>query len=126
MNDRSAPRVGAFGIGLVASWPQFDGLRERLEGYQRGIEARVEAMGSEVVSGGLVATPQAARQSGDVLAAAVVDLVMVYTATYATSAQVLPVVQAARAPVVVLNLQPTRTLDYASMTPREWLPPPSP
>jgi L-arabinose isomerase len=121
VTDRSAPRVGVFGIGLAAYWPQFDGLRERLEGYQRGIEARVEAMGGEVVSGGLVDTPQAAGQSGDALAAAVVDLVMVYTATYATSAQVLPVVQAARAPVVILNLQPTRTLDYESMTTGEWL-----
>jgi L-arabinose isomerase len=46
---------------------------------------------------------------------------MVYTATYATSSQVLPVVQAAGAPVVVLNLQPTRTLDYEAMTTAEWL-----
>ena len=121
MKDGSAPRVGVFGIGLAAYWPQFDGLRERLVGYQRGIEARVEAMGAEVVSGGLVDTPQAARQSGDALAAAALDLVMVYTATYATSAQVLPVVQTARAPVVVLNLQPTHTLDYESMTTGEWL-----
>jgi L-arabinose isomerase len=121
MKEGAAPRVGVFGIGLAAYWRQFDGLRERLEGYQRGIEARLEAMGSEVVSGGLVDTPQAARQSGDVLGAAAVDVLMVYAATYATSAQVLPVVQAARAPVVVLNLQPTRTLDYESMTTAEWL-----
>ena len=46
---------------------------------------------------------------------------MLYTATYATSSQVLPVVQAAGAPVVVLNLQPTRTLDYEAMTTAEWL-----
>ena len=45
-------RVGIFGIGLAAYWPQFEGLRERLEGYQRGIEARLEAMGAEVVSAG--------------------------------------------------------------------------
>ena len=32
------PRVAVFGIGLAAYWPQFDGLRRRLEGYQRGIE----------------------------------------------------------------------------------------
>src|SRR5205823_11660828 len=50
-----------------------------------------------------------------------VDLVMVYTATYATSSQVLAVVQAVGAPVVVLNLQPTRTLDYEAMTTAEWL-----
>jgi L-arabinose isomerase len=30
-------RVGIFGIGLAAYWPQFDGLRERIEGYQRRV-----------------------------------------------------------------------------------------
>jgi L-arabinose isomerase len=114
-------RVGIFGIGLAAYWPQFEGLRERLEGYQRGIEARLEAMGAEVVSAGLVDTPQAARQAGETLAAARPDLVLLYTATYATSSQVLPTVQAVDAPVVILNLQPTRTLDYEAMTTGEWL-----
>ena len=65
-------------------------------------------MGADVVSAGLVDTPQAAREAGATLAAARLDLVLLYTATYATSSQVLPVVQAAGAPVVVLNLQPTR------------------
>jgi L-arabinose isomerase len=112
-------RVGIFGIGLAAYWPQFDGLRERLEGYQHGIEARLEEMGAQVVSAGLVDTPQAARQAGAELAG--VDLLLLYTATYATSSQVLPVAQAVNAPVVVLNLQPTRTLDYEGMTTGEWL-----
>jgi L-arabinose isomerase len=116
-----SPRVGVFGIGLAAYWPQFDGLRERLEGYQRGIEDRLAGMGAEVVSAGLVDTAQAARQAGAKLAASRLDLVLVYTATYATSSQVLPVVQAADVPVLVLNLQPTRTLDYEGMTTGEWL-----
>jgi L-arabinose isomerase len=116
-----APRVGVFGIGLAAYWPQFDGLRDRLAGYQGGIEERLAGMGADVVSAGLVDSAQAARQAGETLAAARVDLVLVYTATYATSSQVLPVVQAAGAPVVVLNLQPTRTLDYEAMTTAEWL-----
>ena len=115
------PRVGVFGIGLAAYWPQFDGLLERLEGYQQGVEAHLEAMGAEVVSAGLLDTAQAARQAGAMLAAARVDLVMLYTATYATSSQVLPVVQAVDAPLVILNLQPTRTLDYEAMTTGEWL-----
>jgi L-arabinose isomerase len=114
-------KIGIFGIGLAAYWPQFDGLRERLEGYQRGIEERVSSLGAEVVSAGLVDTPQAARKAGETLAAAQPELVLLYTATYATSAQVLPVVQAVDAPVVVLNLQPTRTLDYERMTTAEWL-----
>jgi L-arabinose isomerase len=114
-------QVGVFGIGLAAYWPQFDGLRERLEGYQRGIEERLAGLGADVVSAGLVDTPQGARAAGDLLARAQVDLVLVYTATYATSSQVLPAIQAAKAPVVVLNLQPTRTLDYEAMTTGEWL-----
>jgi L-arabinose isomerase len=117
----AVPRVGIFGIGLAAYWPQFEGLRERLEGYQDGIEARLQSMGAEVVSAGVVDTAPAARRAGANLAAAGVDLVMVYTATYATSSQVLPVLQAAGAPVVVLNLQPSRTLDYEGMTTAEWL-----
>ena len=121
MSKGAEPRVGIFGIGLAAYWPQFEGLRERLEGYQRGIETRVAAMAAEVVSAGLVDTPQAAREAGATFAAAQVDLVMLYTATYATSSQVLPVVQAVDAPVVILNLQPTRTLDYEGMTTGEWL-----
>jgi L-arabinose isomerase len=115
------PRAGVFGIGLAAYWPQFEGLRERLEGYQRGIEERLRGLGAEVVSAGLVDTAQAARRAGVDLAGADLDLVLVYAATYATSSQVLPVVQAAKAPVVILNLQPTRTLDYEAMTTGEWL-----
>jgi len=109
------PRVAVFGIGLAAYWPQFDGLRDRLAGYQAGIERRLEKMGAEIVSAGLVDTPQAARAAGAALAAAQPQLLFVYTATYATSSQVLPVVQAVDAPVVVLNLQPTRTVDYETM-----------
>jgi L-arabinose isomerase len=112
-------RVGVFGIGLAAYWPQFDGLHERLQGYQRGLEAGLSGLGAEVVSAGLVDTPERAREAGDELVG--VDLVMLYTATYATSSQVLPVVQAAKAPVVILNLQPTRSLDYEAMTTGEWL-----
>jgi L-arabinose isomerase len=119
--SRDSPRIGIFGIGLAAYWPQFEGLRERLEAYQRGIEARLAELGVEVVSAGLVDTAQGAREAGELLAGARVDLVLLYTATYATSSQVLPTVQAVDAPVVILNLQPTRTLDYEAMTTGEWL-----
>src|SRR5205085_3513906 len=114
-------RVGIFGIGLAAYWPQFEGLRERLEGYQQSIEARLEALGADVVSAGLVDTAQGARRAGELLAGSRLDLLLLYTATYATSSQVLPVAQAVDAPVVILNLQPTRTVDYEAMTTGEWL-----
>jgi L-arabinose isomerase len=114
-------RVGIFGIGLAAYWPQFDGLRERIEGYQRRVEERVAALGGEVVSAGLVDGERAAREAGDRFAAARVDLVLCHAVTYATSSTVLPVAQAAGVPVVLLGLQPTSSLDYANVDTGEWL-----
>jgi L-arabinose isomerase len=121
--NRPGPRarVGVFGIGLDTYWPQFAGLKERIEGYQRRVEERVAALGGEVVSAGLVDSAQAARAAGDRFASAQVDLVLCHAVTYATSSTVLPVAQAAKAPVVLLGLQPAPTLDYANTDTGEWL-----
>jgi len=120
---RPAPRarVGVFGIGLDAYWPQFAGLEERIQGYQRRVEEKVAGLGGDVVSAGLVDTAQKAREAGDRFAAAQVDLVLCHAVTYATSSTVLPVAQAAGVPVVLLGLQPTASLDYANTDTGEWL-----
>jgi L-arabinose isomerase len=122
-DSRPAPRarVGVFGIGLDAYWPQFEGLRERVEAYQRRVEERVRELGAEVVSAGLVDTAQRAREAGDRFAAQRVELVLCHAVTYATSSQVLPAVQAANVPVVLLGLQPTPALDYEHVDTAEWL-----
>src|SRR5215211_406596 len=122
-DTRPAPRarVGVFGIGLDAYWLQFEGLRERVEGYQRRVEERVRELGAEVVSAGLVDTAQGARDAGDRFAAQRVDLVLCHAVTYATSSQVLPAVQAAKVPVVLLGLQPAASLDYENTGTGEWL-----
>ena len=113
--------VGVFGIGLAAYWPQFDGLKERVEGYQRRVEERVAELGGDVISAGLVESEQAGREAGDRFAAAQVELVICHAVTYATSSTVLPVAQAAKAPVLLLGLQPTTSLDYGSTGTGEWL-----
>ena len=48
-------------------------------------------------------------------------LVFAHAATYVTSASVLPVHQVCKAPVVILNLQPTARINYARTTTGEWL-----
>jgi L-arabinose isomerase len=121
---RSAPepvKVGLFGIGLDAYWAQFPGLKTRLEGHQRDVEAGLVAAGASVVGGGLVDTPSMAREVGERFTAAAVDLVVCYVGTYATSSQVLPVVGRGERPVLVLNLQPTPALDYERTDTGEWL-----
>jgi L-arabinose isomerase len=114
-------RVGMFGIGLAAYWPQFDGLKERLEAYQAQVEARLQALGAEVISVGLVDTTPAACEAGAILARADVDILLCYVGTYATSSQVLPLVQRCQAPVLILNLQPSAALDYPNTDTAEWL-----
>jgi L-arabinose isomerase len=114
-------RVGVFGIGLAAYWPQFAGMKERLQGYQRAVEDHVRGFGAQVVSAGLVDTPGGARAAGQLFQREDVDLILCYVATYATSSQVLPVVQKSQAPVLVLNLQPSAALDYQTAGTAEWL-----
>lgn len=117
----TAARIGVFGIGLATYWPQFEGLRERIEGYQARVEQRVRELGGEVISAGLVDTEQGARTAGDLFASKQVDLVLCHAVTYATSSTVLPVIQAAKTPALLLGLQPTPTLDYAEIDTAEWL-----
>lgn len=114
-------RVGVFGIGLAAYWDQFPGLEQRLKGYQSEVEARVADSGIDVVSAGLVDTAPAAVLAGERFAGANLDLILCYVGTYATSSQVLPVVQRAKVPVLILNLQPSAALDYENTDTAEWL-----
>src|SRR5919107_823044 len=113
-------KVGVFAIGLEAYWEQFDGLRERLDAYHESIEERIGRWAT-VVPSGLVDTAPKAYAAGERFAEERVDLIFCHAATYATSSQVLPAVQRAGVPVVVLNLQPSSSLDYANADTGEWL-----
>jgi L-arabinose isomerase len=106
-------RIGLFGIGLEAYWRQFKGLKQRLEGYLEGVADRLRRPGIELVNLGLIDSPPKALEAGHRFRAEDVDLIFLHVTTYALSSTVLPVVQRARVPVVVLNLQPAPAIDYA-------------
>ncbi len=107
-------KIGLFGIGLDTYWPQFDGLHARLVGYQREIAGNLVRPGVEVVDLGLVDSPEAAQRAAVRFREEGVSLIFLYVSTYALSSTVLPVVQQANVPVVVLNLQPVKAIDYAT------------
>jgi L-arabinose isomerase len=109
--DRSPLSVGLFGIGLEAYWSQFKGLKRRLEGYLRVTHGRLKRDGVEVVNLGLIDSPPKALAAGHRFRQEDVDLIFLHATTYALSSTVLPVVQRARVPVIVLNLQPA-AIDY--------------
>ena len=110
--DERPLRVGLCGIGLDAYWPQFAGLEERLRGYLSQMAARLARPGVEVVNLGLVDTPVRSREAGHQCRREDIDVLFLYITTYALSNTVLPLVQRAGVPVVVLNLQPDAAIDY--------------
>jgi L-arabinose isomerase len=105
-------RVGLFGIGLEAYWPQFKGLKKRLEGYLHIVQKKLERPGIEVISLGLIDSVPKAFDAGHKFREADVDLIFLYVTTYALSSTLLPVVQRAKVPVIILNLQPATAIDY--------------
>ncbi len=107
-------RVGLFGIGLEAYWPQFNGLKERLEGYVGQVAQKLARPGVEICNAGLVDSPSRAAEAGSLFRRSEVDIIFLHVTTYALSSTVLPVVQRAKVPVVIMNLQPGEAIDYAA------------
>ena len=107
-------KIGLFGIGLDSYWLQFEGLKERLEGYLNEVYERMMQIHPHVVNAGLVDDPGKAFDTGHLFRKEDVDLIFLYVTTYALSSTVLPVVQRAKVPVVILNLSPEAAIDYAS------------
>ncbi len=110
--EPSPPTVGLFAIGLEEYWDQFEGLRDRLDGYRTEVHEKLEERGADVVDAGLVDTYEKAVEAGARFKREDVSLIFLYVSTYALSETVLPVAQKAEAPVVVLTLQPTEAVDY--------------
>jgi L-arabinose isomerase len=122
-------KIGLFGIGLDAYWEQFEGLKERLEGYLAVVVEKLGAVYTGIINLGLIDTPEKAFDGGRSFRQHDVDLIFLYVTTYALSSTVLPVVQRAKVPVIILNLAPEPSIDYTAfnqMTDRtkmtgEWL-----
>ncbi len=107
-------KVGLMGIGLDTYWAQFDGLLDHLTGYQNEISHKISGFGAEVIDAGMVDNPIRAREAASFLASQEIELLFLYISTYALSSTVLPVAQKVKVPVILLNLQPVATLDYAA------------
>ncbi|MEA2258124.1 MAG: L-arabinose isomerase, partial [Acidobacteriaceae bacterium] len=112
MQSPTELRAGLCGIGLEAYWPQFPGLKARLESFVAQVGARLVRPGIELVELGLIDSPSRAQQAGRECRRSDIDVLFVYVTTYALSNCVLPLVQRAGVPVVVLNLQPQAAIDY--------------
>jgi L-arabinose isomerase len=114
MSSERPLRAGLCGIGLDAYWSQFAGLEQRLNGYVARLASRLTRPGVEVVNLGLIDTPARSREAVHKCRREDIDILFLYVTTYALSNTVLPLVQRAGVPAVVLNLQPEAAIDYKS------------
>jgi L-arabinose isomerase len=106
--------IGLFGIGLDAYWEQFDGLKQRLEGYLQTVEKMLQQPGSKVMNAGLVDNYDSAIAAAQYLKQNDISILFLYATTYALSSTVLPVVQKCKVPVVILNLAPEEAINYTA------------
>ena len=113
-------RVGVFSIALGAYLPQFPSLvpefKNQYEAFKRTLPATVD-----VIDGGLITTKEQAQAAGDAFRAADVDLVILQLLTYATSYNVLPAIRDLDVPVLVVNVQKLKALDYDHTDIASWL-----
>lgn len=112
MERKYGLKAGLFGIGLDAYWDQFEGLKVRLEGYMNEVCNRLRSFDAEIVNLGLVDNTHKAFEAGHKFRQEDVNIIFLYVTTYALSSTVLPVVQIANVPVVILNLSPEKSIDY--------------
>ncbi len=83
MNTTPAFKIGLFGIGLDTYWPQFEGLKERLEGYLNEVHQRIAALHPDIVNAGLVDTADKAFEAGHRFRTEGVNIIFLYVTTYA-------------------------------------------
>jgi L-arabinose isomerase len=105
-------KIGLFGIGLDTYWAQFDGLLDKLISFQQRIKDHLEQSGTEVVDAGMVDNPDKAIAAAEMFNQNGVGMIFLNISTYALSHNVLPLIQRVSCPVIVLNLQPEKAINY--------------
>ena len=113
-------KVGVFSIALGAYLPQFPSLvpefQAQYEAFKKTLPDTVE-----IIDGGMVTTKEQSQAAGDLFRAADVDLVFLQLLTYATSYNMLPAVKDLDVPVVLVNIQKLKALDYDHTDIASWL-----
>ena len=113
-------KVGVFSIALGAYLPQFPSLVPEFESQYAAFKKTIPDT-VEIIDGGMVTTKEQAMEAGNKFRAADIDLVFLQMLTYATSYNMLPAVRDLDVPVVLVNVQKLKALDYDHTDIASWL-----
>jgi L-arabinose isomerase len=114
-------RVGLVAGGLGAYWPQFPDLLPQLRRSAERVAERMRGLGAEVVDVGFVSDAQEGAVAAEKLRAAGCDIIVGFLTTYMTATMLVPVAQRSGAPVLLINLQPTESMDHETFDTGQWL-----
>ncbi|AWS43072.1 L-fucose/L-arabinose isomerase family protein [Streptosporangium sp. 'caverna'] len=123
LNRIDAPRtkVGLVAGGLGAYWPQFPDLLPQLRRSSERVSERMRELGCDVVDVGFISDAQEGAVAAEKLRAAGCDIIVGFLTTYMTATMLLPVAQRSGAPVLLINLQPTESMDHETFDTGQWL-----
>lgn len=106
-------KVGLFGVGLNTYWGQFEGLLDKLTGYQNVIKNKMQSYNDiEVVDAGMVDDTDKANNAASLMKKEDVEILFIFISTYALSSTLIPIVNRLNVPVILLNMSPTPAIDY--------------
>lgn len=109
-------RIGIFSVGYDKYWTQFPGLLEELLAKEEIFKRKIKDDHIEMISFGMVDSPQKAYQVVEEMAASDIDLLFCDMLTYATSGTFGIILKTVACPIVLVALQPLQALDYGCAT----------
>lgn len=122
MNDVGRrPKVGLVAGGLGAYWPQFPDLLPTLEKSSAYVGERIAGFDADIVDVGFISDARDGAAAAEKLRAAGCDLIVGFLTTYMTATMLMPIAQRSGAPVLLINLQPTESMDHSSVDTGQWL-----
>jgi L-arabinose isomerase len=114
-------RIGLVAGGLGAYWPQFPDLLPQLQRSAARVSERMQQLDAEVTDVGFISDAQEGAVAAEKLRQADCDLIVGFLTTYMTASMLVPIAQRSGAPVLLINLQPTESMDHASFDTGAWL-----
>lgn len=112
--SKRTARIGYFGVGFDAYWPQFDGVLEQLMIYYGDLKRIIQSNEVEVVDLGMLDNSRKGYEASKKIKEAHVDLLFCNMLTYAPSSIIAPIFRDCSEPIVLLALQPLMRMDYTN------------
>lgn len=109
------PIVGFMAVGLEPYWEQFEGMRETCEQHHKIMGQKFAHKIAELEDVGIIDSEELARKAGWEFKEKKVDIVFCQMLTYASSVYIAPVVRELDVPVILLNVQYQKSMDYENI-----------